>query len=364
MNKSHRLSTVVAVVPVFNPEPGLLALCADLCNEFKTVIVVDDGSDDKVDDFEKLPGGVILLSHPVNRGKGCAIKTALKWIVSNRSESPGVVFADGDGQHRLEDIIAVARHMIETDCATLGVRDFSNSSIPFRSRFGNVLTSFMVRLLFRISIFDTQTGLRAIPSRLFTAMLGTSGERYEYEMRLFGMLRDNRESLEQVSIRTIYIENNRASHFRPIRDSVRVYHGLFGTTICRFLRFSLSSLVGFGIDNIVFTLLLCILRSLELSRCYDILISLVIARLLSATVNYLLNRMFVFGAIGSAWTSFAKYWTLVLLIAAFSYTGTALLSFLLDAQGVAITCLKIIVEIILFVLSYKVQKHWVFVKGA
>lgn len=357
------LKNVAGVIPVYNPEAGLTALCQGLIAHFPLVVVVDDGSDEHVDDFKRLPKEVVILRHEVNLGKGRAIKRAFEWLRQNHPEISGVVFADGDGQHRIEDIVDVAERMEATGHVTLGVRDFSKSSTPFRSRFGNVLTSFLVRLFFRIEIFDTQTGLRAIPSRLFTAMLGTPGERYEYEMRLFGMLRDHQEMLEQVPIQTIYIENNRASHFRPIRDSIRVYRGLFGTTISRFLKFSLSSLVGFGLDNLVFTVALYVLQSFGLLRRYDILIALVIARLMSATINYLLNRILVFGAKGRALPSFVRYWTLVLLIAALSYVGTALLSYVFDAQGIVITSVKVIVETVLFVLSYKVQKHWVFAGG-
>lgn len=130
--------------------------------------------------------------------------------------------------------------------------------------------------------------------------------------------------------------------------------------ILRFLRFSLSSLLGFAIDNIVFTLVLLGLQAQGFLRRYDILISLVVARVISSTVNYLFNRFFVFDSRGSVATSFIRYWLLVLLIAALSYAGTAGLSFAFDAQGTVITCIKIVVETFLFVLSYKLQKVWVF----
>lgn len=351
------MENVIAIVPVYNPEPGLVDLCRALVADYGSVVVVDDGSNDHCDDFGLLPQGVTIVRHTINRGKGRAIKTGIEWVREHRPEVKVVVFADGDGQHRPEDVRRVVEHALAADQVTLGVRDFSTAGIPFRSRFGNVLTSFLVRCLYHFKIYDTQTGLRAIPSRFFDLMLSLSGDRYEYEMRLFGALAERREALGQVPIETIYLNDNRASHFHPIKDSVRVYQGLFGGS---FLKFCLSSLVGFGTDNLIFTLVLLALQSGELLRRYDILIALVCARLASAMVNYLCNRWLVFHTRGKAAKSFVRYWALVLLVAALSYLGTAVLAAVFDAMGIVVTIIKIFVETILFLLSYRLQKRWVF----
>jgi len=347
----------VAVVPVFNPEPGLVPLVQNLAAIFGRVIVVDDGSIEHTDDFSLLPDSVTVLRHAANKGKGRAIKTAIEWVKANEGDADVVVFADGDGQHRPDDVRKVAEHAAECGRVTLGVRDFSRSGVPFRSRFGNVVTSFLVRLMYRIPIYDTQTGLRAIPRRLFDAMLETPGERYEYEMRLFGMLRENNEALEQIPIETVYVDGNRASHFNPILDSFRVYRGLFGDT---FPKFCASSVLGFLADNGIFTFFLFCLQDLGWLRRYDILASLVVARIVSATFNYLCNKIFVFKSRVKLAPSFARYWSLVLLVALLSYAGTAGLSAAVDATGWSITAIKVVVETVLFIVSYRCQKRWVF----
>lgn len=349
----------IAIIPVYNPEPKLKELCQSLLDEIGQVLVVDDGSTENARDFDGLPTEVIIVRHPVNRGKGRAIKTGLAWVRENCPGVRVVVFADGDGQHRPEDVKKVAMCTLGTERIALGVRDFSVGGIPLRSRFGNVLTSFLVRKMFGFPIFDTQTGLRAIPVRLFDAMLKTDGERYEYEMRLFGMLRAHGESLEQVPIETIYIENNRASHFRPIRDSLRVYHGLFGGV---FLKFCMSSIIGFVSDNLIFTFILFAVQSQGWMRRYDILVALVVARVFSASVNYFCNRQFVFKSSSGVFASFMRYWAVVLLVGALSYGGTTLVAALFDATGLAITLLKILVETIIFMVSYQCQKKWVFAR--
>ncbi len=191
------------------------------------MVVVDDGSSAALDAFARLPKSVTLLRHERNRGKGRAIKTALAWLAANRPDIREAVFVDGDGQHRIDDVRAVAARAHERDAVTFGVRDFGGKGVPFRSWWGNRWTAWEVRLAFGYRLADTQTGLRAIPSRLFASLLAVSGERFEYEARLFRLLRRLGEPIEQVPIRTVYVANNRASHFRPLRDTLLTQAALF-----------------------------------------------------------------------------------------------------------------------------------------
>lgn len=215
----------IAVIPVYNPEPGLKALVEGLMARGFAVLVVDDGSRLDRDRFAALPPGVKILEHGENRGKGRAIKTALEHLLG--TDYGFAVFCDGDGQHRIEDILRVAEHAEKTGNTTFGVRDFFRAGIPLRSRFGNIWTSGVMRLFFGFRIGDTQTGLRAIPRRLWPAMIRMPGERFEYEVKMFPLLKKLKEPLEQVPIETIYLERNRTSHFKPFVDSVKIYRALF-----------------------------------------------------------------------------------------------------------------------------------------
>lgn len=354
------MTDAIAIVPVFNPESGLVALCEGLLGEFAGVVVVDDGSVEDRERFGLLPPSVVLLAHEVNRGKGRAMKTAMEWVLKNRPSAGAVVFVDGDGQHSPDDARKVVEAALARNCCTLGVRDFKSAQVPFRSRFGNELTAWLVRLIYGFKVGDTQTGLRAFPLRMCPALLEIPGERYEYEMRLFGRLSGAGEELCQVPIRTIYIASNRSSHFRPVVDSYRVYKGLFGDSVARMLRFSASSVAGFIADNLVFAVAMFALQRTGMLRRWEILISLAVARAVSATLNYVCNRSFVFRSRTSFAGSFVRYWALVLLIAALSYALTATLSALLDVRGAPVTVVKVVVESALFILSYRLQKKWVF----
>lgn len=218
-----------AVIPVFQPEPGLLPLVRAVAPHFGSVVVVDDGSTEGASAFDELAGGygvgnVVLLRHDRNRGKGAALKTALQYL---RGKADFMLTLDGDGQHRLEDALAVAHKARETKGVVFGVRDFSRKAVPFRSWWGNRWTSLEVRLLFGYRLADTQTGLRAVPSRLFGPMLALPGERFEFEAQCLPLFHRLREPVVTVPIATIYCDSNRASHFRPFRDTLLTQRALF-----------------------------------------------------------------------------------------------------------------------------------------
>ena len=215
----------IAVIPVYNPEPGLKALAEGLANAGFPVLVVDDGSVRDTERFGDLPETVKVLKHPENRGKGRAIKTALEYLIDKPYDF--AVFCDGDGQHRIDDIKKVAERAEQTGNTVFGVRNFFKAGIPLRSRFGNIWTSGVMRIFFGYRIGDTQTGLRAIPRRLWARMIAMAGERFEYEVKMFPLLKKYREPLEQVPIETVYLESNRTSHFKPFTDSVKIYKALF-----------------------------------------------------------------------------------------------------------------------------------------
>lgn len=124
-----------------------------------------------------------------------------------------------------------------------------------------------------------------------------------------------------------------------------------------FVKFCASSAAGFLLDNTVFTAIILVLK---LPRRYDILIALVVARVISALFNYLFNRRYVFGDATSVGGSLTRYALLAFGIATLSYALTATISAVFDKVGLAITLVKVAVEIVLFLISYIVQRRWVF----
>ena len=76
---------------------------------------------------------------------------------------------------------------------------------------------------------DTQTGLRAFSHKQIARMIDIKGDRYEYEMNVLMDYARSKTPMIEIAIDTIYINDNASSHFRPVRDSYRIYKEILGS---------------------------------------------------------------------------------------------------------------------------------------
>ena len=228
------IEDVTILIPAYQPDDKLVALVARLRAAFAHVVVVDDGSTEGRAVFDAIRAQVdAVLVHAVNRGKGAALKTGFAWIRANQSGTKGVVTADADGQHTVADITRVAEAVAEHPGGlVLGVRRF-NGHVPFRSRFGNYWTMGFFWLITGLAVKDTQTGLRGIPRDLLDRVANLPGDRYEYEMRMLVDARLHPQKPRQIPIETVYLDGNKSSHFRPLRDTILTQKALLGARFGR-----------------------------------------------------------------------------------------------------------------------------------
>lgn len=349
---------ICVIVPSYNPDEKLISTVKGLAEEgFDDILVINDGSDEAHNqpfvEVGKLPG-VTLVCHEVNKGKGRAMKTAFQYCIENRKDIDGVVTVDGDGQHRPGDVRACCNEMIakaDQNCVILGCRDFSKPDVPPRSRMGNNITKGVFRFACGIRISDTQTGLRAIPAALLPFMTEVSGERYEYETQM--LLEMNRKGIpfSEVTIDTVYIEENASSHFHPFRDSFKIYAVI--------LKFIMNSLLSFVIDIVLFTILEFIIGE-KLPHWVMILIATAGARVVSSLYNYTMNRSKVFESEVSVKSSLPRYYVLCLGQMLVSYGLVNALSWVLKTGNILTSVIKVLVDVTLFLLSFQIQRQWVF----
>ena len=341
---------MVYLIPAYEPGGTLPALVRSLRNAdpFAAVVVVDDGSGpDFAETFRATAGmGATVIRHAANCGKGAALKTGFSYI-ARRDPGHPVVCADADGQHLVADIVAVGHRVRGTrQTQVLGVRSFG-PEVPLRSRFGNKLTGLLFRATSGHRIGDTQTGLRGFSADLMPWLQSVGGDRYEYELNLLLHARSAGVLLDTLPIRTVYLDGNSSSHFRPVVDSVRIYRPL--------LRFALSSLFAFGVDLVALLVLQVLTGSL--------LASVIGARLISSTTNFLVNRFVVFRDADRADGSRSRL--LVSAVRYFALAGGILLANYallraLTGLGVQLVVAKIATELLLFGVSFLVQRSLVF----
>ena len=356
------LSDISVVLPSLDPDEKLTAVIDGLLEYgFTDIILVNDGSKpENLHYFEEaaVHPEVHLLHHPVNRGKGAALKTAFTWFLENRPDAKGVVTVDGDNQHHPADTKACSEHMLQTGRLVLGVRDFDQPDVPFKSRNGNKITSFVFKVFVGMTISDTQTGLRAIPRKDLEILNTVSGDRFEYETNMLLAMKTHSIAFDEVKIRTVYIEENKSSHFRAVRDSWRIYKLI----LAHFFKYTLSSLASAVVDEGLFVLLTWLLQG-TLTDPLLTAVPFAVARLLSSLMNFYVNKKLVFGAQVSTGKAMAKYFALAVPQAAAHLVLTYGVYLLFGIPGDA-TALRgliyAIVMTVLFFASFMIQQRWVF----
>jgi glycosyltransferase involved in cell wall biosynthesis len=341
MNKS------IIVIPAYQPDDTLLSLVKDMTHHYHTpeFLIVDDGSaQDRQPIFSQLASmpNVTVLHHAVNLGKGQALKTAFNYCLTQTDESyRTIITADADGQHLPEDIYKVQQQALQTpQTLWLGARKFEGK-VPWRSQFGNALTRKVFKFFVGQAIYDTQTGLRAIPRDLLANLLKIRSSGYEFELDMLVHASQHDICITEIPIHTVYETGNKSSHFNVLTDSLKIYFV--------FIRFFGLSLITSLVDLLVFVLVFLLSES--------ILVSAFSARLVAGSFNFICGKVFVFQSKHKLLPEAIKYASLVISLGMVTYAAiTSLVTYL----GMNLILAKFLVEGTLFIASFSIQKLFVF----
>lgn len=353
---------IPVVIPSYEPDGRLVELIEKLVDsKIRPIVIVNDGSGAEYNHFfeqsMKILGenGVLLL-HDINEGKGKALKDAFQYIIQNYPDAIGCVTADSDGQHTPECILKCISTLREYPKAlVLGSRDFDKENVPWKSEFGNKLTRHIIRFLCGIKISDTQTGLRGIPYDFMRYLINVPGERFEFETQML-VESKNRVDIYEIPIETVYdSKENHSTHFHPVKDSIRIYK-IFGKIFGKFLLSSLSSSI---VDLALFSLFCSLLKGNINSAAYAT-VATILARVISAVYNYLINYKFVFRSEAKHKRSAVRYTCLAIVQ---MLCSAGMVTLLVSAfPRVPEVYLKIPVDVFLFFCSYYIQHEIVYRK--
>lgn len=351
MERNIMIKDAVILIPCYNPNEKIMSLFIEkLGNKFQNIVFINDGCSKEHDVFfKKIENKYPLLKHYNNFGKGRGIKNGLNFILNQYPNCKAIITADCDGQHSVEDITKIYKETcIHQESLILGVRDFNQKNVPFKSRYGNKITRNIFKLFVGLSISDTQTGLRGMSRNIAKEFLTTNGERYEYETNVLIACKSQDIPIIEVPIETIYIENNRTSHFNPIKDSILIYK--------LFIKYILVSFSSFIVDILLFSLFLFLFHKMTILK--PIVLATLLARLFSSFYNYCINAKLIFKKMNKA--SIIKYFLLVFIqmwVSAFT------VSFLAKYISINIIAIKIIIDSIIFIINFVIQREFVFNKN-
>lgn len=208
------------VVPCLNEAQAIAGLLAGVLAHCRDVIVIDDGSSDGTADIvATLP--VTLIRHPERRGKGEALRAGFREAL--RRGASGVLTMDGDGQHDPADIpriLAAARRF--PGALVIGARMLEREHQPQGRRRANDVADWGISWGCGRPVADTQSGQRWYP-RAAVELVNLAAQDFVFEAALLiAASRDLDMPIVSIPIACRYDEDARHSHFRPVRDVVRI----------------------------------------------------------------------------------------------------------------------------------------------
>jgi glycosyltransferase involved in cell wall biosynthesis len=215
----------VVVAPSYNNAQTLGDILHRLEALDLPVIVVDDGSTDNTAQLlanwaQSQSSDRRVLSHPHNRGKAAALRTAFGFAHS--AGFTHAVTIDTDGQLAPEDIPPLLdRAKRRPDALIIGVRDTTSQGYPAMNRLGRWASNTLVWMESGVHVVDSQCGLRVYPLEFATSAKCRS-EYFGFETEIITQAgwTDRAVLGEPVSCQYPPADQ-RVSHFKPWVDSLR-----------------------------------------------------------------------------------------------------------------------------------------------
>jgi glycosyltransferase involved in cell wall biosynthesis len=222
---SHSLDTsrIAVVIPAFNEESTLREVVESTLNHISKIVVVNDGSfDNTSEQLKDLPVEVLINSK--NEGKGFSLWRGFNHLLENKAYD-SILTLDGDGQHAAEDIQSLIKEFYSyPNELIVGLREGRESSAPPIRFFANQFANFWISWAAGKRVPDSQCGFRIYPSELLRKLQQRSNKYkgFVFESEVIIDASKLGFGIRPASVRTIYKEGRRKSHFRPIVDSTRI----------------------------------------------------------------------------------------------------------------------------------------------
>ncbi|MDL2310105.1 DUF2062 domain-containing protein [Parabacteroides sp. OttesenSCG-928-B22] len=215
------MEKIVVLIPTYNNATTIGQVLTDVMRHGLPVIVVNDGSTDHTLDVLADFPEIELISYARNKGKGHALLTGLK--AATEKGYRYAITLDSDGQHYADDIPLFLEAVREyPDSLIVGARNLTSENMPGKNTFANRFSNFWFRIETGIRMDDTQSGFRLYPlQKLKGIRLFTS--KYEFEVEVLVQAVWHNVRVMNIPIRVYYPpEEERVSHFRPLRDFTRI----------------------------------------------------------------------------------------------------------------------------------------------
>ncbi len=235
MSEASRLHGVSIVMPVFNLEESIsesIDRTVDALQNLDNleIIIVDDGSTDATRTEAQSAAiqhpQVTVIGHTPNRGKGAALQAGFE-----KSRGTIVVFLDGDLDIPPEQVPTFVETLIDSGVdALVGTkkRAMEPGRYPLMRRALSKIFSGTIRLLFRLPVSETQTGLKAFKRETLSDVLpNLRVVRYTYDLELIIYLHRRGHHIKEIPVQLAEGASSRGVSIRTLwemgSDTLRIW---------------------------------------------------------------------------------------------------------------------------------------------
>jgi glycosyltransferase involved in cell wall biosynthesis len=210
------LDKICALIPAYNAQETIGPVLKKIEPLKIDTIVINDGSSDETKRVAS-ENGALLLDHPLNLGKGAALRTGFQYILQRNYEV--VITLDADGQHDPSEIPSLLKifQSVNPDIL-IASRASEFGKMTFLRRFWNRLGVKAVARLCHSDITDSQSGFRLIRAEVLRE-ISLSSSRFETELEFLIKACKKGFSVLSVPIITQKVDGTGSSHFRPVADT-------------------------------------------------------------------------------------------------------------------------------------------------
>ena len=210
------------LIPVYNHEHAVDAVVRAVLAQNLSCVLVDDGSSTGCARalealVARAPTQITLIRHPVNRGKGSAVLTGIRYAA--QAGYTHALQIDADGQHRVSDIPRFLQQAAAHPQALIvGCPDYGKKSLRFYLRYLTHVWVWINTLSRQIK--DSMCGFRVYPLSPIIALDNRQklGTRMNFDIEV--LVRLYWDGVEVINVTTpVSYPSDGVSHFRGVLDN-------------------------------------------------------------------------------------------------------------------------------------------------
>lgn len=222
---------IAALVPAYNSETTVGQVAAGARPHVAHVLVVDDGSSDATG-ARAAAAGAEVIRHPVNRGKGAALRTGFASLLERGARS--IVTLDADLQHDPGEIPRFISAGGDGGAdLVIGSRASCFGTMTRGRRVGNRFSCGALRFFTGLELPDSQSGYRLYTAG-FLGGLTMRRSSYDAEMEILLVAARQRRRIRTIPISMRDADGSATSYFRPWVDTLRICRTVVQFSVCTF----------------------------------------------------------------------------------------------------------------------------------